>query len=114
MFLWFISPWEAARLSLEAQRAMAFHFLDLASGQDRQRQEVGSSGAEAPVPGLANPRVSSAAPAVSTGSGATVRRKAVPVRKTMGIIRTPVGMKERSFRKVKGKGSKRKDKSRRQ
>jgi hypothetical protein len=29
MISWFISPWEAARLSLEAQRVMAFHFFVL-------------------------------------------------------------------------------------
>ena len=112
MFLWFISPWEAARLSLEAQRKMAFHFLGLPFGTDRQRQE---DGGKAFVPGPIDPSVVAAAsPAISAGPVATGRRKTVPARKAMGVIRKRVGIKERSHRKVKGKGSKRKDKSRRQ
>jgi hypothetical protein len=115
MFLWFISPWEAARLSLEAQRVMAFQFLGFASGQDRQRQEVLSDGGKALVHDVVDPSVvASVTPAASAGSMAIGRRKAVGVRKAMAVVRTPVGIKERSHKKMKGKGSRRKDKSRRQ
>jgi hypothetical protein len=40
MMSWIISPWEAARLALEAQRSMAFHFLRFASGQERPIKEL--------------------------------------------------------------------------
>jgi hypothetical protein len=99
MFLWFISPWEAARLSLEAQRVMASHFLGLASFQDRQRQEVLSDGGKALAPGLVDPTVvASAAPATTAVPMATGRRKAVPVRKATGGVRTSVGMKKSSHK----------------
>jgi hypothetical protein len=115
MFLWLISPWEAARLSLEAQRVMASHFLGLASGQDRQRQEVLSDGGEALTPGLADPTiVASAATATTAVPMTTGRRKAVPVRKARGAIRTSAGTKERSHKKVKGQRTRRKGKSRSQ
>jgi hypothetical protein len=106
MFLWFISPWEAARLSLEAQRMMAFPFLGLPSGKRRQRQE---DGGKAFLPGPVDASVvAAAAPAISAGPVATGRRKTVPARKAMAVIRTRVGIKERSHRKVKGKGSRKK------
>jgi hypothetical protein len=105
MFLWFISPWEAARLALEAQRVMASHFLGLASGQDRQRQEVLSDGGEALATSLVDPTVvASAASATTTVPMTSGRRKAVPVRKASGAIRTSVGIKERPHKKVKGRG----------
>jgi hypothetical protein len=116
MFLWFISPWEAARLSLEAQRMMAFPFLGLPSGKRRQRQEDGGKAflpgpvdAKAFLPGPVDASVvAAAAPAISAGPVATGRRKTVPARKAMAVIRTRVGIKERSHRKVKGKGSRKK------
>jgi hypothetical protein len=109
MFSWYISPWEAARLSLEAQRVMTFHFLRFVSGQERQRQEVLSDGEQSLVPGLVNQTVvASAEPAIS----AARRLKTVPVRKAMGVIRAPVGIKDRSRSKVKGKRSSKGGKSR--
>jgi hypothetical protein len=112
MFLWFISPWEAARLSLETQRVMAFQFLGLASGQGRQPREVPSDRGKAPVPDLVDPSVvASVTPATSAGSVASGRRKAAGARKAMAVIRTPVGIKKRSHKKMKPR---RKDKSRSQ
>jgi hypothetical protein len=113
MFSWFISPWEAARLSLEAQRLMTLHFLRFVSGPERQRQEVLSDGGRALVPGLVDQSVvASAEPAISARSMATRGPKTVSIRKAMGAIRTPGGIKERSHSKVKGKRSRRKGKSR--
>jgi len=40
MSSWFISPWEAARLSMEAQRQVASMFFPYASRQERQPVEV--------------------------------------------------------------------------
>jgi hypothetical protein len=109
MFSWFISPWEAARLSLEAQRLMTLRFLRFVSGPERQRKEVLSDGGRALVPGLVDQNVgASVAPAILTRSMATGRRKAVPVRKAMEVIRKPI-----SASKVKDKSSRRKAKSRR-
>jgi hypothetical protein len=34
---WFISPWQAARISLEAQRGLAFSFLRMVSGDIESR-----------------------------------------------------------------------------
>jgi hypothetical protein len=42
MSSWFISPWEAARLSLEAQRQVALLFFPYAPRQERQPLEVAS------------------------------------------------------------------------
>jgi hypothetical protein len=41
MSSWFISPWEAARLSLEAQRQVALLFFPYASRKERQPPEQG-------------------------------------------------------------------------
>jgi hypothetical protein len=113
MFSWYISPWEAARLSLEAQRVMTFHFLRFVSGQERQRHEALSDGEQSLVPGPVNQTVvASAEPATSARSMATRRLKTVPARKAMGVIRAPVGIKDRSRSKVKGKRSSKRGKSR--
>ena len=83
---WFISPWEAARRSLEAQRhLMALPWIFMASG--RRHREL----AEAP-PTLAR-------------SMATAGPPAVPARRAMETIKGPVGARG------KDKKSKRKNKS---
>jgi len=92
---WFISPWEAARISLEAQRrVMGLPWLYFASGR---RQEVLSDGGKVP----------SVAPPVPARSVATGRPKAIRARKAMEIIKEPV-----SARRVKDKRSRRKNKTR--
>jgi hypothetical protein len=40
MSLWFISPWEAVRFSLEAQRLIALQFFPFATRQEQRREEV--------------------------------------------------------------------------
>jgi hypothetical protein len=106
MFSWFISPWIAARLLLEAQRDMAFNFLRLVSGQPRH-QEVPSDGG--PAPRLVDQRaVASVEPAISARSMATGRPKAAPARRAMGVVSKPI-----SASKVKDERSTRKGKSRR-
>jgi hypothetical protein len=98
MFSWFISPWEAARLTLEAQRVMVLHFLCFASGQEQLRQEVSYDGGKAP----------SAEPPIPARSMATGRPQTVPIRKAMEIINEP-----NSASKVKDKRPRRKNKTRR-
>jgi hypothetical protein len=90
---WFISPWEAARRSLEAQRhLMALPWLFMASGR---RYQGLSDGKQAP----------SAAPPMPARSMATAPA-AVPARRAMETIKGSVGARG------KGKRSKRKNKNR--
>jgi hypothetical protein len=92
---WFISPWEAARRSLEAQRQlMAFPWFFFASGRRYQ--------------GLADGKQDlSEAPPTPARSLATAGPAAVPTRRAIESIKGPVGARG------KDKRSKRKNKSRR-
>ena len=84
---WLISPWEAARRSLEAQRQlMALPWMFLSSG--RRYQDL------------------SEAPPIPESSMATAGPAAVPARRAIETIKGPVGAR------TKGKKSKRKNKSR--
>jgi hypothetical protein len=89
---WLISPWEAARRSLEAQRQlMALPWMFLASGRRYQ--------------GIADGRQDlSAAPPTPANSMATAGPAAVPARRAMDTIKAPVG--------ARGKNRKSKRKSR--
>ena len=71
IMFWFMSPLEAARVSLEAQRQIALFFLP--SGQQR-REEVISDGGKAPSVELPKP----------ARSIATARRKTAAVHKAIG------------------------------
>jgi hypothetical protein len=89
---WFISPWEAARRSLEAQRQlMALPWLFMASGR---RYQGLANGEQAP----------SEAPPMPARSMATAGPAAVPARRVMKTIKGSVGARG------KGKRSKRKNK----
>jgi hypothetical protein len=92
--LWFISPWEAARRSLEAQRQlMALPWIFMAS--DRRHQGVADEKKDL-----------SEAPPTPARSMATASPAAVPARRVMERIKGPVGAR------AKDKKSKRKNKSR--
>jgi hypothetical protein len=91
---WFISPWEAARRSLEVQRQlMAFPWSFLASDRRYQGLADGKQGLseEPPTP---------ARPLATTGPAA------VPARRAMESIKGSVGVRG------KDKRAKRKNKSR--
>jgi hypothetical protein len=91
---WFISPWEAARRSLEVQRQlMAFPWIFLASGRRYQGLADGKQDLSEAPPTPARP-LATAGPA------------AVPARTAMESIKGPVGARG------KGQRSKRKNKSR--
>jgi len=91
---WFISPWEAARRSLEAQRhLMAVPWIFMASGR---RYQGSSDGEQAP----------SEAPPIPARSMTTAGPAAVPARRAMETIKGSVGARG------KGKRSKRKNKNR--
>jgi hypothetical protein len=91
---WFVSPWEAARRSLEAQRQlMALPWIFFASGRRHQ--------------GLADGKQDlSEAPPTPARSVATAGPAAVPTRRAMESIKGSVGARG------KNKRSKRKNKSR--
>ena len=91
---WFISPWEAARRSLEAQpHLMSLPWIFMASGRRYQ--------------GLADGKQDpSEAPPTPPRSMATAGPAAVPTRRAMESIKGPVGARG------KNKRSKRKNKSR--
>jgi hypothetical protein len=104
MFAWFISPWEAARLSLEAQRLMVFPFLYFASGQQRRRQVL-SDREQTLVPPLVDQSVvDRVQPAIPTRSMATGRRKTVPARKAREVIRKPMNGNKGKGKRSIGKG----------
>jgi hypothetical protein len=89
---WFISPWEAARRSLEAQRhLMALPWIFMASNRRYQGSADGD-------------QALSEAPPILARSVATAGPAAVPARRAMETIKGPVG--------ARGKRSKRKNKSR--
>ena len=91
---WFISPWEAARPFLEAQRQlMAVPWLFMASGR---RYQGSSDGEQAP----------SEAPPMPARAIAAAGPAAVPARRAIETIKGSVGARG------KGKTSKRKNKNR--
>jgi len=91
---WLISPWEAARRSLEAQRQLlAFPWILLASG--RPYQELADDKKDL-----------SEVPPTPAKSMATAAPAAIPARRAIESIMGPVGAR------AKDKKSKRKNKSR--
>jgi hypothetical protein len=106
MLPWFISPWEAARVSLEVQRFLALPFLGFTLGQERQKE-----GRSARAHGV-DQTVGSLEPEMSARSMATGIPKTGPTRKATGVIARPIG-KARSPKNVKEKTSRRNHKGRR-
>jgi hypothetical protein len=93
---WFMSPWEAARYSLEAQRrVMALPWLFFASGR---RQEGYTDGEQA---------LSVAPPPVPASSMTAARPRAIPARRAIETIKEPL-----SARSGKHKRARRKNKIR--
>jgi hypothetical protein len=119
---WFISPWEAARPFLEAQRQlMAVPWLFMASGRRYQgladREQAPSEAPPMParsmatagpaaVPALRAVETIKEAPPMPARSMATAGPAAVPARRAVETIKGSVGARG------KGKRSKRKNKSR--
>jgi len=102
MMSWIISPWEAARLALEAQRSMAFHFLRLASGQEGPIKELFAED-QTKTSSLVDQSVRAfVGPAIRAQSTVTDVSKTVAVRKKTGGIRKRVTA---SHSKIRGKGN---------
>jgi hypothetical protein len=90
MSSWFISPWEAVRFSLEAQRLIALQFFPFAPRKEQPPQEEASGAKRAIAPGLGSsadlplpprPRETVQARTVAARNGADVIRKATVIRK---------------------------------
>jgi hypothetical protein len=110
MSLWFISPWEAARFALEAQRLIAVQFSPFASGQTNNdakivtSQGVGSDDKSPFVTREANPNTGSSADvAIPPRPRKTVKARTAAARKSTEVIR-----KATATRKTNGVKGKRK------
>jgi hypothetical protein len=102
MSSWFISPWEAARFSLEAQRQIALLFFPLASRQERRRVEVASDDKS---PFVTHQDIDSSADlAIPPRSRKTAQARTVAARNATEVIR-------KATRTRKIKSSKRQRKS---
>ena len=100
MSSWFISPWEVARFSLEAQRLIALQFFPFAPRKEQPHQEEASGDKKAVAPGLG----SSADLPIPPRSRETVRARSVPARSATDVIR-----KATTTRKLKSNKRKRKN-----
>ena len=97
MSSWFMSPWEAARFSLEAQRLFALQFFPFAPRKEQPAHEVASDDKNAVVPGLG----SSADLPIPPRSRETVQARTVAARNATEVIRKATGT--RKTKGVKGK-----------
>jgi hypothetical protein len=106
MSSWFISPWEAVRLSLEAQRLIAVQFFPFGPRRGQTHQEeatrdikvvvpdLGSS-ADVPIPLPPPSRETVRARTVAARSATDVTRKATATRKLKSNKRTRKHNKQR-------------------
>jgi hypothetical protein len=100
MFPWFISPWDAARLSWEAQRRIAFLLLGIDS-RAQPHQKLISEGP--PSHQVVEKNIPAA---VGTAIPATTRRsQRQPARNVAAAIKKPISLKEHT---VKTKRTRRK------
>jgi hypothetical protein len=104
MSSWFISPWEAARLSLEAQRQVAMLFFPYASRQERQPLEVPSDD-KSPVVTHQNVGSSAHLP-IPLRSRKTAQAKTVTAHKATQVMRKGTGTRKLKSRKRRTKSDK--------
>jgi hypothetical protein len=102
MSSWFISPWEAVRFSLEAQRLMALQFFPFGPCKEQPLQEEASGAKRAIVPGLG----SSADLPLPSRSRESVEAKTVAARNVPDVIRKATGPRKKKSSKRKGKNTK--------
>ena len=108
MSLWFISPWEAARFALEAQRLIAVQFFPFASRQTNNdakivtSQEVASDDKSPFVTCEANLNTGSSADvAIHPRPRKTVQARTAAARKSTEVIRKAAATRQANG--VKGK-----------
>jgi hypothetical protein len=105
MSSWFISPWEAVRLSLEAQRLIAVQFFPFGPrrGQTHQEhQEEATRDIKLVVPGLG----SSADLPIPPLSRETVRARTVAARSATDVTRKATATRKLKSNKRKTKNNK--------
>jgi hypothetical protein len=106
LFPWFISPWDVARLSWEAQRRMAFLLLRTDSSQEPCQKVIPDGG-----PSLRQVNEKNTAAAVGTAIPATFtttkRSKRQHVRNVAGAIRKSIRVKGHTI-EAKGTRSRKK------
>jgi hypothetical protein len=100
MSSWFISPWEAVRLSLQAQRLIAVQFFPFGPRRGQTHQEEATRDIKVVVPGLG----SSADVPIPPLSRETVRARTVAARSATDVTR-----KATATRKLKSNKRKRKN-----
>jgi hypothetical protein len=98
MSSWFISPWEAVRFSLEAQRLIALQFFPFVPRKEQPHQEEASGAKRAIAPGLG----SSADLPLPPRPRETVQARTVAARNPANVIRETTGIRKiKSRRKRK-------------
>jgi hypothetical protein len=105
MSSWFISPWEVARVSLEAQRLIALQFFPFAPRKEQphqEHQEEASGNRKAVVPGLG----SSADLPTPPRARETVRARTVAARNVTDVIRKATGIRKTKSSERKRKNNK--------
>ena len=102
MSSWFISPWEVARFSLEAQRLIALQFFPFAPRKEQPHQEEASGNRKAVVPDLG----SSADLPTPPRARETVRARTVAARSATDVIRKATATRKLNSSKRKRKTNK--------
>jgi hypothetical protein len=101
MSSWFISPWEIARFSLEAQRLIALQFFPFAPRKEQPHQEEASGDKKAVAPGLG-----SSANLPIPRSREPVQARTVAARNVTDVIRKATGIHKIKSSKGKKKNNK--------
>ena len=102
MSSWFISPWEAVRLSLEAQRLMAVQFFPFGPPRGQTHQEEATRDIKVVVPSLG----SSADLPMPPLSRETVRARTVAARSATDVTRKATATRKLKSNKRKTKNNK--------
>jgi hypothetical protein len=107
MISWFISPWEAARFSMEAQRLVALQLFGFAfpkaQHQEQPREERGTDEEKAPVPLRASTTASSEDVLPRSKGVEPVQRRNVAARSKRQMTKKAPGTRKRKSRAGKGK-----------
>ena len=102
MVSWFIMPWEAARVSMEAQRMIAAQFFGFAfPGSQAEDARHGEKNSERNVRNRDNDSVN----CQDSTSASQPTRKAVAARSSAHVTKRTTATRRRKSRAGKGKGA---------
>ena len=102
MSSWFISPWEVARFSLEAQHLIALQFFPFVPRKEQPPQEEASGNRKAVEPGIG----SAADLPIPPRSRETVQARTAAARNATDAIRKATGIRKTKSSKRKRKNNK--------